>query len=74
MTYRYLERKRTLGRNEIFNSLHLKNVTLVKEMDLNLAIILTDVLIAEEMAEFDPIKVFLQFNKPAHNVRVVERK
>ena len=43
-------------------------------MDLNLVIILIDVLIVEEMAEFDQIKVFLQFNKLALNALVVEKK
>ena len=43
-------------------------------MGQNLVLVRTDVLIVVEMEEFEPIKVFLQFNKLALSVLVVEKK
>ena len=60
--------------NKIYNSPLLKNVALVKEMDLNLVITMTDVHTVEETDEFVQIKVFLQFNRHVHNVQVVVKK
>ena len=51
-----------------------ENVILVKEMDLNLDIVQTGVHIVVETGELEPIKVFLQFNKPVPNVLEVEKK
>ena len=62
------------AKNKIFNFLLQKNVLLVKVMDLNQGLIQTDVLTVEEMEEYVQTKVFLRFNKRAHNVLVVERR
>ena len=43
-------------------------------MDQNQDIILIDAHTVVEMEEFDQIKVFLLFNKHAHNVLVVGKK
>ena len=43
-------------------------------MDQNQVIVLIDVRTVVEMEELEPIKVFLQFNKLALNVLVVEKK
>ena len=62
------------GKNKIYNFQHPKNVTHVKEMDLNLGLALIDVPTVEETVELDLIKVFLQFSKLVLNVLGVEKK
>ena len=63
-----------MEKSKTSNFQQLSNVEHVKEMVQSQVQVQTDVLIVVEMEECVQTKVFLLFNKHAHNVQVVVKK
>ena len=61
-------------KNKKLNIHHLRNATDVMATVPSQAPVLVNVLLVVDMVRLDPIKVFLQFNKPATNVGVRVKK
>ena len=74
LAFAYLISNFIMNFNKVEQSLVSESAILVKVMGQNLAIVQIDVLTVVEMEELEQIKVFLQSNKLALNVLVVEKK
>ena len=74
MIFQSLLKRLTAEKSKTSNFQQLSYVEHVKEMVQNLAIPLIDARIVGVVEELDLIKDFLQFNKPALNVMVLEKK
>ena len=74
MIYQYLYRKTIVEKNMILSFPRLKNVTLAKEVVLNLVMMQDHVQCVEGMDKLDLARGFLLYNKLVLNVLDQERK
>ena len=74
MIYQLLWRKLIQERNKILNFLHQKNAILAKVVVLNQDTMRGLVLCVGVTVKLDRAKVFLQFNKLAHNAHDLAKK
>ena len=74
MIYQLHSKRRMRVKSKILNSQQQKSALLVKEMALNLVILLIDVQFVVEMVKLDLIKVFLLFSKHVLSAKELVKK